>query len=312
VRAALTLRAIFLCAAMAVMSGYEVRSQPPPPGRGSSELTRAPWTSEVPWSVAITGLPNNGLCSGLVLSQHFILTAAHCLEGADTLPNLAVVYASPTGANRLVYSGPAELRKHPSFYAVNPWEGADIGIISLQAPQGIDLTLTDRAEIFADAFSPWCSRGLVTRSFSIVGWGLGSNPGGTTSCSTSSLGLKRLGSGFTVDDDQCGHAYLTAEEPTNGTHRCPGDSGAPWLLRRPTRWVALAVHHGQSWQPFDIYITGTAIMPFVQWIEDTSNDLNPRYALRQSWFYDAHFVVVRFAGDDLDAPVAVALKWLTW
>jgi hypothetical protein len=53
-------------------------------------------------------------------------------------------------------------------------------------------------------------------------------------------------------------------------------------------------------------------MPFISWIENTSYDFDPRYALRQSWFYDAHFVIVRFGGDDLDAQIAVSLKWLTW
>ena len=292
---------------MAVLSANEARCQPP--STTGFGLTQAPPTSEVPWSVAL-GLPG-GLCSGLVLSQHFILTAAHCLEiGTDTLPNLTVAYVSPDGTNLQVYSGPAVSRQHPLFFN-NIVPLADIGIIFLQNPKGIDLSLTNRADVFADGFSPWCSHGLVPRSFSIVGWGFGSNPGGTSSCA-SGLGVKRIGGGFVVDDDQCGHFVLRAEQPPNGTHRCPGDSGAPWVLRRPTRWVAFAVHHGESWSPVDLFITGTPIMPFISWIENTSYDFDPRYALRQSWFYDAHFVIVRFGGDDLDAQIAVSLKWLTW
>jgi hypothetical protein len=172
-------------------------------------------------------------------------------------------FAPGAGATQTVYSGPATPRRRPN---------QDIGLVFLYASQGLggNLALTTRAEIFADEREPWCAPG-ISRLFSIAGWGLGSGPGGTSDCASGTLGVKRFGSGFTVDGGQCGDQSLSAEEPGNGTHRCSGDSGAPWVVRPGARWLAFAVHHGTSWHPSRVARAGNRVKR--QFIDPETEDV---------------------------------------
>jgi len=152
---------------------------------------------------------------------------------------------------------------------VDPDADNDIGLVQL-VDRGLDLNAVQIAPLYDDDEEPWHGHG--NRSFSMIGSGLGTDPGGSNDCDDGTTRGRRLASGFTVDvsdDDFQAHA------PYGDTHPCPGDSGSPWLFTRGTTHpfdLVFAVM--SSMRPGLVLVGpkmwGALVKPWRPWIERTT------------------------------------------
>jgi hypothetical protein len=205
-------------------------AQPIDDAETSGAITRAPATTQDPWIVSIHAGDKG--CTASVLSRHWLLTAAHCatVPASSTLD--VAEYVAPSGLRHL-YSGPARYYPNPAWNPTCPLgvcadtdADNDIGLIFVSGGV-LDLAITGQARLFDDEEEPY--HGAGSRSFRIIGYGQGTDPGGSANCSDGADRQKRIGSGFLVDvsgDNFQAHATY------GDTHPCPGDSGAPWLFAR--------------------------------------------------------------------------------
>jgi hypothetical protein len=196
-----------------------------------SGITRAEKTTQSPWVVGIRSGTKN--CTGSVLSAHWILTAAHCVDVAQS-SDLDVIMPLGNGTFHL-YQGEASFYPHPDWNTtsvagqlVDADSDDDIGLIHLDAG-AINLTRTGQARLFADSREPYHG-GEGGRAFHIIGFGPGTDLNGSNDCDEASPRRdKRVGIGFTVNVSDDGYQ---AHAPYGSTHPCKGDSGAPWIFAR--------------------------------------------------------------------------------
>jgi len=241
-----------------------------------SALTRSDLTDQVPWAVHIQ--TSKG-CSASVLSSHWILTAAHCVNVAQStaidvsVSGLPATPGAPPPVRHL-YGGAARYFPHPSWdpNIIDTDSGDDIGLVHLEGA-GISIPLTGQAALFADNREPWAGT-WPNRYFHIVGYGRGTDANGSSDCDDGVSRGKRIGYGFQVDDD---HATKSLTAPYGATHPCPGDSGAPWLFARgpstpkqdmvfgvmSSLRTALPLVRDPMW--------AAMVKPKVPWIESTSH-----------------------------------------
>src|SRR5262245_9186187 len=135
--------------------------------------------------------------------------------------------------------------RHPNF---SPSSAEyDFGAVELDGPE---MDFYRSARFYTDTRRPWRQGSTEDVGFSIVGWGRGSNVGGTQSCESESvheaLLHKRVSSSFAVERNPASGAAL---ERVRGMFKstvrtCGGDSGAPWFLTRGgfSRWRLGCIH----------------------------------------------------------------------
>jgi hypothetical protein len=245
----------------------------------TAPLTQAGLTNAAPWVVRIN-FPTS-LCSGSVLTEHWLLTAAHCVEGQPALiSRLQVSAATASALDEVVYDGPARPYGHPDYGRFLFFTDAedDIALVKLDAAAGIDLGKTGRAKLWGyseasrvpfDAGRPWTSPIEEDRRFVSIGWGQG---GDGDACVTGTHGVKRLGDGFALD--RAGMNALMVSATTLGSHECPGDSGGPWLFGRGGELIAFALWV-DAWPNLLLFgdeRDATLIQPKERWMFEKSRD----------------------------------------
>ena len=99
-------------------------------------VTTAPRSTQMPWSVRLTFYTPSGaegVCSGVVLTKHWIVTAAHCLHGrAKSTDQVRVDYGGSYRSTPLYAQGTASFYNHPDYdeigFLKGDW-GDDIGLV---------------------------------------------------------------------------------------------------------------------------------------------------------------------------------------
>jgi hypothetical protein len=184
-------------------------------------------------------------CSGSVISQHYIVTSAHC-AGSTGLHNVIVragqkgetyPYTDPGVTTGVVI--PPNWSAQVDWTVNVPW---DIALVHLGGA-GMGTTFP-RARIYAGPESPWTARG---GKFSVFGYGGGSDAGGFTDCTANNdgSGTKRGGSfAFLGSGVHEGSTWVTAEGYSSLRTTCHGDSGGPWLLERNGDYLLFAINSG--------------------------------------------------------------------
>lgn len=249
-------------------------------------VTRAPETSEMPWSVRIIfNGENPAACTAIALSPRWLLTSGHCLRGRsvhNTRVSVSAVEANGQ-ARVIVPSSRANFYNHPDYGRLSD-RGDDIGLVRLEAP-GLFPELS--AALFDDPAEPW-SWNRNEAPFSpivyVAGYGRGSGPDGEYDCDAddNTSGTKRLGrlilSGDHDDDGAFGTGPAIAVQGRRdlGNNICEGDSGSPWAFKSGTEYAAFAVHSGNrqalSWSSLE---WATLIRPKLPWIISKTAAIGP-------------------------------------
>ena len=206
-------------------------------------------------------------CTAFAISQHYVLTAAHCLGFTGvTLVRLA----AGKDAETVVYEKAATVAMHPEFTGAPNQTGFDIGIIRL-AGLGLGASFP-RVRLHSASRAPWTS---VGEQFSVAGYGAGSNVNGAQNCADAGApGQKRWGSfAFTGQGTVNGEGIWTeviGSDPSRTV--CGGDSGGPFLLLRYPENFAFAVTARSSLQAGK-NVFGTLIEPHMGWIREESGKM---------------------------------------
>ncbi|CAH2092297.1 unnamed protein product [Euphydryas editha] len=174
---------------------------------------------DVPYQVYLllqTGTLYNQ-CGGTIISEKYVLTAAHCLTGVTRIYVRAGSTSADSGGTQ--YSTTQYL-EHPFYNPVT--SDNDIGLITI--PGGITLDGTNTRAVALPDASSTIAPGT---NLLITGWGL------TTENGSVSQNLKAVQIS-TISNDECRKAYNTlttrqfcAGVPQGGKDACQGDSGGP-------------------------------------------------------------------------------------
>ena len=199
-------RATLLIALMLSACAAEVEAV----ASNSQALIAGELDSEHPAVVALV-TNANAYCTGTLIAERVVLTAAHCVE--LTRPEAVFFGHSLAQGGKLI---PVErARAHPAFVPSGPDEAStnDIAALLLAADAPVAVTPIP-------VLDPALAAGELTpdRELLVVGFGgVASSPGGA--------GIKRKGS---VAIDSVGDQLLYAR--ASPSHPCGGDSGGPALL----------------------------------------------------------------------------------
>jgi hypothetical protein len=220
-----------------------------PLGLEDEEVTNASTTTLVPWSIQTVF--EDSICTGSMITQHWIVTAAHCLKGRSINTDPIKIYRvdPASGQKVLVYNGAASYWYHPDYDSWTADRGDDLGLIRLYG-SGV---VGPYADIYADSRQPWYDDvGTYLAQAWIAGYGKGSDVGGPKKCDQPGVysGQKRLGrvalSGDVDEDGIFGTGPAIGVEGLRSFDQdiCPGDSGAGWSFWRGGRFMLFGVHNG--------------------------------------------------------------------
>jgi alpha-tubulin suppressor-like RCC1 family protein/V8-like Glu-specific endopeptidase len=194
----------------------------------SAELTRSPATAGRPSVVRIfidDGVGDDVTCTASILSRHWILTAAHCLQSQAQGSSIRV----RTGINGEIglYSGPGYFTQHPDYDHWAYDNEDDVGLIRL-VNGGLN-GITEQMSLYD---------GTISESDDVIvlGYGRGTDPGQSEYCSDGQAGTKRE-QDFNLNGAD--HEQLIFDQGT--TKICPGDSGGPWLMPSDSHTYVAAV-----------------------------------------------------------------------
>ncbi|CAH2237277.1 jg11242 [Pararge aegeria aegeria] len=177
---------------------------------------------DVPYQARLTIVTDSGAygCGGSIISQRYVLTAAHCLARAKTVyVRVGSNYADREGA---LYSA-TKFWQHPNYN--NKTIDNDVGIVSPSIPIQFD-TNTKAIKLASKGRNiPAGTEALVS------GWGLTSENG---KGSDRIMAIRVP----TVSNEDCRKSYslitdnmICAGVPEGGKSTCQGDSGGPALTK---------------------------------------------------------------------------------
>jgi secreted trypsin-like serine protease len=231
---------------------------------GGREAQPGAW----PWQVALVNRfqPNTFLgqfCGGTLIGEDWVLTAAHCVEGAETSMIDILV-----GAHRLSDSGvritAAQIIPYPDY---DPMQlGNDLALIRLSTP------VTHTPISLYEAISGTTELDYMRAT--VIGWGAKNVtwysyefPDALREVSLPLVGQERCGRNLwyeTITDNMLCAGYETL---TMGT--CYGDSGGPLMVQRSdASWAQVGI---VSWGPYGCTASGqydvfARVSRYTEWI----------------------------------------------
>lgn len=235
-------------------------------GEATQPLTSSPATTAEPWIVNLSFTSLGSRCTASVLTAHWLLTAAHCVDSLATgaLTTVSVSTRNTAGAVVNVYSGNARTYQHTLYGSgLSPDVDNDVALVRLTGATGVNLSVTGTARLFGYS-SPWTSTSTSDREFSIIGYGL-SDAGCEGSDST-----KRIATGFVMDRESFDTRKIKSSYASK--HTCGGDSGAPWLLTRDGVRAIVGVHSGRYFDVPSMKQQAALLPPKRDWMYETSKD----------------------------------------
>ena len=265
---------------------------------GGGEADAEAW----PWQVALVEPDGSGFyqfCGGSVIAPRWVLTAAHCVDGAyeDEIQVLVGTNDLDEGGRRIDVS---EIRMHEDYRDAPA--GSDIALLKLAEPAGVEAIALPDAEYSEEVAAPG-----VTAT--VTGWGLlrpidckpGANSGAHR-CRPHGGGTGHFVDALTgrpvdpsdiltsrlmevdvplVGEETCRRVYpgaaidrgtLCAGLRRGGKDSCQGDSGGPLVVRDGDRWVqAGIVSWGSGCAKPGRYGVYTSVGAYADWVEDETD-----------------------------------------
>jgi secreted trypsin-like serine protease len=199
------------------------------------------------YTVAVGG--TKGRCTGVVLEQNIVLTAAHCTQDSQNLwvgghRGWGDLSNPPVGLSPVV-----EVVQHPGYREKSGWP--DLALLKLEKP------LPDRfIPAYFGGYTPHNGDGLIAAGY---GEGFANDPTGGT---VLRMVLLRVSAGTS--------GYLTLVSPGEAIAGSGhGDSGGPvFAYRGMHALVGIVVGHVSN------ATMAVAIAPYYVWIKDTIEKLN--------------------------------------
>lgn len=221
-------------------------------------------TDDLDWVVRLE-FSDEHSCTGIVLSEHWLLTAGHCVAGASAED--ATVSHEIFEVRTRVYQGAAELILHPDYsdtsrLLTHRWN--DVGLVRL-SEGAIDVD--ERARL-AGPIASFDALFYGDQPLYAVGYGYLPLPDGGL-CSTE-LGSKKRYDGFVFRTftGPLGAGSRAIELDGRKDALCDGDSGAPLLFDLDGEPSVFAVFSGESFNRLVFY--GTLVGPKIDWLESAS------------------------------------------
>jgi hypothetical protein len=205
-------------------------------------------------------------CTGSVISQHYILSAAHCFRASGAF---FVTIRTGMSSENVVYSAQADVVIHPNWVnQAADREAWDLAVVRLRN-NGMGSSFP-RVRIYAGPETPWTSRGGM---FHVSGYGDGSAPGGARNCTDGvGGGIKRGGNfAFLGEGMHQGTTWFSVRGYSSLRSTCAGDSGSPYLLNRNGEDFLFAVH-SRSERVAGGTIRATMVQAKLAWIQARTAD----------------------------------------
>lgn len=221
-------------------------------------------TADLDWVVRIV-FAREHYCTGFVLSEHWLLTAGHCVE--ETLPDEHVQVSQRVfGDETLLYEGPAELIVHPEYDSgadlTHRWN--DVALVRLR--EGA-VDADERARLAGLGCS--CVEDAQAQG-NLYAVGYGHEPDPVTGFCSDVLGSKKRYDGFVfrqvlgpLADDPRGVELYGREDAL-----CGGDSGAPIMFDREGIPHVFAVFSGKAVMRAIFY--GSLLGPKISWLGEAT------------------------------------------
>ncbi|MBY0453849.1 MAG: trypsin-like serine protease [Burkholderiaceae bacterium] len=189
-----------------------------------------------PWQVRlrITTASGTFLCGGSLLSDRWVLTAAHCVVGDDEITTLAPSAITVRAGSLQKDSGGqvvnvTRIVRHASYSPVTT--DNDMALLELFSP----VTLSSTANVVPPLLASQEATLAATNTLATVtGWGTTSS-GGSTSSALMQVQVPLLTSSACASQSAYGSAKITnnmicAGYPAGGKDSCQGDSGGPLVV----------------------------------------------------------------------------------
>jgi secreted trypsin-like serine protease len=199
-----------------------------------------------PWVVALETRSGWQYCGASVISDRWLLTAAHCQVVVDDVAHIGTIDLREGG--RWVSVG--EVRNHPDWRGTT--SGNDVAVLRLDADAGVEPVMLASA-------APEAVSAVA------IGWGAQQSGGSTTP-------VQRYVTVPLVAHPLCQLVYAGQLDATmlcaggDGVDSCQGDSGGPLVIRTRDGWEQLGI---VSWGRGCAEAPGvyTSVPAEIEWIE---------------------------------------------
>nr|XP_002736238.2 PREDICTED: uncharacterized protein LOC100377031 [Saccoglossus kowalevskii] len=230
---------------------------------GGSDATKGSW----PWQALL--YPGDDLCGGVIISELWILTAAHCVSGIGSGQIAVTVGIVDDRDKDGISRGISEVHTHPLYDDVN--HRYDLALLKLDAP-------LEYNDYVRPACLPSSDDLFEENHFCFTtGWGLTQSDGTVTPHILQEVGLTIQSQSICQSiypGDFDPYSMICAGHIRGGADSCLGDSGGPLVcpIQREGRWYLAGI---TSWglecgEQSGVYASVSAAN---DWIYETIDDI---------------------------------------